>query len=419
MRPRIAVSVMFILSCCPLLPADELIAYPRVASITAQDLRSGWTAWQGITNVEGQAHLKERAVALHVDAEGTVWVGTSRGRLFSKSAQHWMLEAKFEDLQITGVATGVYVSHGKPVEGTVWLSTSDGILQLAPIDAGWDVTRYRIYYEGHPGFVSGAYVPGEDAVRIWGYVDNILVPPGIATYAPYVISKEHGLFAWGGYHGVWHHFLPHYWGGNSDWLDTRDLLPNRRPTCMIEDAQKNLWIGSENDGLLRMSAHARSFNTRSAEDNAKDGKEWARFRSDQLGYQFDIVRDVAPGALDGVWAALAGRDARRRCVARYAEQHWKTIPMPSFKRRIRGSTDYRQWRATPTSVCEPKPGLVFVGAEDTSTSRAALYRLDWEDQSFEPVPEVKYTVTKMEVAADRLWAISWWGVYSFDLGGAR
>jgi hypothetical protein len=54
----------------------------------------------------------------------------------------------------------------------VWLSTSDGIRRLDRADErNWRVSDYREYYEGHPSFVSRAYIPGEDAVRLWGCVD--------------------------------------------------------------------------------------------------------------------------------------------------------------------------------------------------------------------------------------------------------
>ena len=38
------------------------------------------------------------------------------------------------------------------------------------------------------------------------------MPPKNRTYAPLVVSTEHGLFSWGGYGRAWHRFLPHYWG---------------------------------------------------------------------------------------------------------------------------------------------------------------------------------------------------------------
>ena len=170
----------------------------------------------------------------------------------------------------------------------VWLSTSDGIRRLERDgDQPWQVREFRYYYEGHPAFVSGAYMPGEDAVRLWGYVDDIYIPTSETSYSPFVISTEHGLFCWGGYGRVWHHFMPHYWGANSAWLDTRELVPNRRPTCIVEDSDGNLWIGTERDGLVRLNAHARKYSDRRSDNNDKDGTEFSFIGPEEVGCKFD------------------------------------------------------------------------------------------------------------------------------------
>ena len=136
----------------------------------------------------------------------------------------------------------------------VWFSTSDGIRRLDRVKTNsWRVTTFRIYTQGQPGLVSAGYNPGFDAERLWGDVDSIYIPPKKKTYAPFVISTEHGLFSWAGFYEVWHHFLPHYWGANSAWLDTRDLLRTVAPPAWSRMAA-NLWVGTDGDGIVCLGA---------------------------------------------------------------------------------------------------------------------------------------------------------------------
>jgi hypothetical protein len=60
-------------------------------------------------------------------------------------------------------------------------------------------------------------------------------------------------------------------------LDTRELVPHRRPTCIAEDGDGNLWIGTEWDGLVRLNAQARKYHNREPEKNKKDGTEWKHY----------------------------------------------------------------------------------------------------------------------------------------------
>ena len=237
----LACALVIALSISTVSSADDPITLtPTTIELTSTPCDGGWKRWDGIGNVEGAVAYRERLTALAAH-EGDVWVGTSHGRLLSRQDNQWTLQGTLQGIQITGIA----------FEGPdkVWLSTSDGIRRLdREGQQPWKVTEFREYYEGHPSFVSGGYIPGEDAKRLWGYVDDIYIPQQETVYSPFVISTEHGLFCWGGYGRVWHHFMPHYWGANSAWLDTRDLLPHRRPTCMVEDNDGHLWIGTQWDG---------------------------------------------------------------------------------------------------------------------------------------------------------------------------
>jgi hypothetical protein len=244
-------------------------------------------------------------------------------------------------------------------------------------------------------------------------VDDVFVPHEISAYAPYVVSAEHGLFTWGGYHGVWHHFLPHYWGANSEWLDTRELIPHRRPQCLAEDQAGHLWVGTEGDGIVRMNAHARRFNERSPESNEQTGDEFARFAADEIGCEPARVNDIAPGLERGVWTALVGND-KRRYIGRFDGSDWSLFELPKIERRTSsGQTIVKTvwWEATPLSLCEVSSGRILVGVED-AVWPAGLFELNWEQREFQEVAEVEHEVHNIERAADgSIWAQTWWGIY--------
>jgi hypothetical protein len=244
--------------------------------------------------------------------------------------------------------------------GRVWLSTSDGIRLLNQSEGNrWQVTAFKIYYQGQPAFVSGGYIPGVDAERLWGYVETIYVPPQKRGYAPFVISAEHGLFTWGGYHGVWHHFLPHYWGANSPWLDTRDLIRHRRPTCIAEDGAGNLWIGTDGDGLLRLNAHARDYFRRGPDTNNKDGTEFTFFGAKELGCDFDVVVALNPSRDPrAIWALVK---AREWTLAHFDGERWGALRL-----------DEEAW-----CIAETQSGVACLG-----TSRGVI-KVDWPAQTME------------------------------------
>ena len=161
---------------------DPITLTPATIELTSTPCGDGWKRWDGIGNVEGAVAYRERLTALAAH-ENDVWVGTSAGRLLSRQDNQWTLQGTLQGIQITGIA----------FEGSdkVWLSTSDGIRRLDRADERtWKVSEYREYYEGHPSFVSGAYIPGEDAVRLWGYVDDIYIPRQETAYSPFAISHR-------------------------------------------------------------------------------------------------------------------------------------------------------------------------------------------------------------------------------------
>lgn len=364
---------------------------PKTLVPTAIELKStpcgeGWKRWDAIGRIDGM--FRERITAL-VSNDGDVWVGTSYGRLLTQQKDGWILQGRLDGIQITGIA----------VEGAekVWLSTSDGIRRLEKDgDQPWQVKEFRYYYEGHPAFVSVAYMPGEDAVRIWGYVDDIYIPSSETSYSPFVISTEHGLFCWGGYGRVWHHLMPHYWGASSAWLDTRELVPNRRPTCIVEDSDGNLWIGTERDGLIRLNAHARKYSDRGSDNNEKDGTEFSFIGPKEVGCKFDRVADLAASADKGVWTILTSREGD--CVlARFDGRTWESHAFSGSAR----------------SVAEVELGVVFIGADGSKGDRhQGLRKVTWASNEIEPIVGPENVILEIIKLKDgRVFAASSWSLH--------
>jgi ligand-binding sensor domain-containing protein len=386
--------------------AEPTIIEPKPLELESAPLDNGWQQWQGIGNVEGSISYRERATALAVDLQGNVWVGTSHGRLLSHTDGKWTLQAAFKQdygLQITGIAFQ---------NELVWLSTSDGIRRLKRDEANWQLTEFPIYYEGHPSFVSGSYLPGEDAHRQWGFVDDLFVPRKHESYAPHVISTEHGLFSCSR-GSVWHHFWPHYWGANSAWQDLRELIPHRRPTCMIEDESGNWWIGTEGDGIIRINARSLEYSKREPENNAEDDTAFTHISSKDVGCEFRRVNSLSAG-LDGhVWAALVGPE-KQHYVARFDGNEWQTVELHRLTRTTtqRGKVIKKVWwEPIPLSVFEAEPGKVLVGVEQDRSRTGALL-LDWDKQTFEKAVPFEVPIRKwVKAPTGELWALSWWGVF--------
>jgi hypothetical protein len=304
----------------------------------------------------------------------------------------WTLEAAFDgNLQITGIAV--------ESPNTVWLSTSDGIRRLDRSGNQWKLSEFRIYYQGHPGFVSGGYIPGEDAVRLWGYVDKIYIPPKLRAYSPMAVSTEHGWFTWGGYGVVWHHYMPHYSGANSAWLDLRELIPHRRPTCVTEDAQGNLWVGTEYDGLVRLNAKGREDHKRDSQHNQLDGSEFSHFNSDLVGWGFERVENMSPGPERGVWCILSNKD-RKRAIARWEHDKWEVFPWPE---KI----------ASPATIRELSAGKLWIGiGDEPSEVEAGIAEMPWDTKTIRRLDGPEHKVREIVVTpSGQIFAASWWSLY--------
>lgn len=367
---------------------DPVTLIPKQIDLSSTKIDDTWKSWNGICDFGGTLSLRERITAI-VAADNGLWIGTSIGRLLTRSNDEWTSHGTLTGLQITGIA----------VDGSdkVWLSTSDGIRQLdRSNDSSWKVTEFVTYYKGQLSFVSGGYLPGDDAVRRWGYVDDIYIPLEEKSYSPFVISNAHGLFCWGGYGDVWHHFMPHYWGANSDWLDTQEIVPHRRPTCMVEDHEGNLWIGTEWDGIVRLNSHGRKYSDRKPIDNKKDGTEFSFFTSKEIGFEFDRVTDLAVSDRQGIWAVLSSRKSGSH-IGHFNGDSWTTLSLDE--------------KLSPVSIVETKPGEVLVGVRGPYQGEG-ISKVTWDSQQVEQSLGGKDEIFDIIKLPDgRVFAASWWGLY--------
>ncbi len=381
----LAVTFLMAASSSLALMADEPIdVKPAPVNLLWKPLRNEWREWIGVCDLG----WRKRITALSVGQNGEIWVGTSDGRLLSMADDKWVVQAELPGLQIRSIAT--------VVPETVWLSTNEGLRRLDWNDGLWKLTSFRNYYQGPPAFVSGGYFPGEDAVRSWGHVDRVYIPPRKDTYAPFAISTEHGLFSFGGYGIVWHHYLPHYWGANSAWMDLRKLVAHRRPTSIVEDADSHLWIGTHWDGIVRLNGHARDYHERSPNENEKDGTEFTFIDSKEIGVEFDEVVSLAHGLEHGIWAVLALSD-QREILARFDGNAWSTMRLPGKGDRA-------------NCIAEVKPGTILVGLQENRSG--SIINIDWETQKIKPVKGPQYDIFEIISLPDgRIFTASPYGLY--------
>ena len=373
---------------------NAIVLTPKPIVLNVKPAVEGWRTWEGMSDPNGTPIYAECLTALAADDAGNVWVGTSRGRVFSIAENDsCVLQANLRDVQITSIAV-----DGPDI---VWLATNDGIRQLSRDKDAWKLREQRMYYEGQPAGVSGGYIPAADGVRLWGYVDRIYFPPKNHTYAPLAVSVEHGLFCYGGYHGVWHHFMPHYLGPGSEWLDLRELIPHRRATCIVEDSDANLWVGTQWDGLVRFNAHARDYHKREAADKKSDGTEFVTFGPKEVGRDFDRVVDVKRGQTKGIWVIL-GHKNDQTVLARFDGQAWTTLALPE-----------KSYKAT--CLAEIKPNVILVAIEfvgpDENHQDQSLLQVNWKSQTIEEVAGPQSVFEIMALPDDRVFAASWSGLY--------
>lgn len=371
---------------------EAVTLMPRPITLSVSTPAEGWRTWQGMGHPYGTPIYAECLTAIAADNAGNLWVGTSRGRLFSMDKDdRWTLQANLQAVEITGIA----------VDGAnkVWLSTNDGLRRLSREGNAAKLTEYHRYYQGEPAGVSGGYIPDADGIRFWGYVDRVYIPPKNRVYAPIAVSTEHGLFCFGEFHEVWHHFMPHYWGGNSDWLDLSELIPHRRPTRVVEDAGGNLWVGTQWDGFVRFNAAGRDYNKRSPPKNAKDGTEFSYFGSADVGVEFDRVVDLTAGRKRGVWGVVA-RKNDRPVLVRFDGEKWSNLALASKSRRA-------------TCIAEVRPGVALVGAGG-DYSEPVMFEVDWKSRTEKavPLPPNIYDIFEIVVLpGGRVFAISWSGLF--------
>lgn len=301
--------------------SDEAVVHEPLRLVTepVETEPPGWSAWMPFFRPNPLVSEDElRFTALEVSPDGAVWAGNRYGVLLRFGEGTWTLEVQLEGQPaITGIA----------FQGDrIWLSTSEGLVRLLPEGRSWIEKRFRERFVGEPLFVSGAYVPAEDGVQPWGRVDGVFMPSGEDAWGPFAISNDHGLYVFQSYFEIWHHFLPHFWGANSDWLDTRDLLPLRRPTCMAETECGDVWIGSEGDGLVRLRARGLRYGERDADEAAVDPSVIERHDAGRVGQSFELVRDLLAARDGGLWALLEERESVSR-LAHFDGTEWEAVPL--------------------------------------------------------------------------------------------
>lgn len=246
-------------------------------------------------------------------ADGRVWVGTSYGRLFR--LEHDMtplLVAELRGVRINGIApTG---------DDRVWIATSDGVRCIQLDNHGTCSTVcFRSFYQEDPVFVSSAYVPEDNSDRVFGEVEDIIAWRDEESETVVAISAAYGVLEYLPRFEVWQHCVRRY---KEPKFDTRELIPHRRPLCGYLDDEGTLWLGTLEDGIVRLPVSV-------GEDSEAGGRVLDPSPRRPVVYPFDkidsgvsrandIVGSTRP---DRIWCLVRGTNGYQ--IARFDSGRWE------------------------------------------------------------------------------------------------
>jgi signal transduction histidine kinase/CheY-like chemotaxis protein/ligand-binding sensor domain-containing protein len=190
----------------------------------------------------------ENVSAIHEDKDGTLWMGTEEGRLYTRGA------SGFRPVQTDREVRGTVRALHRDRDGNLWIATTGSGLfrmtgnHLTWLDSGPVASNdVRCLLEDKEGSLwVGAYGGGLVRLR-----DGKFTPFGLA-------EGLRGNLAWtiapGGHDDVWvgtDAGLSHYSNGRFEFLAPQFGLENVRVRTVFEDRSGALWFGTQGRGAYR------------------------------------------------------------------------------------------------------------------------------------------------------------------------
>jgi len=330
------------------------------------ELPAGWRIIEGVVRVDlppGASEIlspgvfPDTVMALGLGPDGHVWAGTSTGRLYRLDREGApSLVARFPHLRINAIAASA--------EDKVWVATSDGLRCVQRPDRGdWKIERHRYFCEGDPIFVSSVYVPDDHSDRLFGEVEDVVAWRDGDAETVVAVSPAYGVFSYLSHYHVWQHFWR--WHGEPR-FDTRDLIPHRRPQCGFVDASGCLWLGTQEDGVVRLPPSRKEPERTTSTPPKSSLPSVSVYRPHEIGPEVDRVTTVAGSSRPNrIWCVVRGKGGDR--VARFDSGRWevrvpdwvperaiKSPHHPHFDRyfSVAEIADDRVWIATSDGIHE-------------------------------------------------------------------
>ncbi len=304
------------------------------------------------TNVSEQAGFyQERIRGLYEDATGTIWAATHDGiERITVNGRTQSIELLAKLGQVSGDITTPFAEDGR---GGIFVLTSDGVFHLSARGVHTHILEHHQLHHMSTGDAVAIYYDRHGVLWV-GLRDGLvrLTPTGKATHKA---ADEYSQEVVGGFSG--------------------------EVTAMVGDYQGNMWVGTRNQGLCRVTGE--TFSCWSTKDGLAD----------------DFVRSLYEDDERNLWVGLSSGGLARWRIA-------TLIPLRDEPKALR--------EEQPAAILEDHSGNLWIG-----TWGNGLFRLKQGKFLREAAPGTSAAIrTLAEDAAGNVWIGTWFnGLYRYNSSG--
>ncbi|MGC2398349.1 MAG: two-component regulator propeller domain-containing protein, partial [Acidobacteriaceae bacterium] len=310
------------------------------------------TAGAAINVSEQAGFYQERIRGLFEDATGTIWAATHDGiERITMHGGSQSIELLDKLGPVSGDITTPFAEDGR---GGIFVLTSDGVFHLTSQGMHTHVLEHHELHHKTRGDAVGIYYDRQGVLWI-GLRDGLVRLTPAVGKAKRKAGEEY----------------------------TQEAVPGflHEVTALVGDYQGNMWVGTRNNGLCRVSGS--SFSCWSSKDGLAD----------------DFVRSLYEDDEHNLWVGLSSGGLARWRIA-------TMIPLRDEPRQLR--------EAQPAAILEDHNGDLWIG-----TWGSGLFRLK-QGRFLREVPPGNSTAirTLAEDAAGNVWIGTWFnGLYRYNGAG--
>jgi len=336
--------------------------------------------WQQDAQVTGMA------TCMAEGPDSAVWVGTGDGCVRKLGAAAPLVQRQGH------VVTALHVD----ADGTLWIGWEDGLSREVP----GDPTKSKLWDKAvtKPVPVLGAYMLGEGDLVPFGEVECLArTSKGLLAS-----STTNGLLSLVA-EFMWDARWPHFWGPNTEWITFADVFPSKRVHAVLEDANGDVWFASA-DGILQIDRASMIFGQRRSGyysgtyGDKAFGKPSVRFTAASHGLPSDDATCVASQVGRRTWSGFAkGGVALRDGEGKWNVTHAGENGLPPGRvTALTADGDGRVWAAVemPEPPDGVRPALPQPLRDTVPGRRWTNYHLAWtrgEPWQLEACPVPRWT----------------------------